>query len=103
VSGCCHFSASFEVYNHFKYLASVFDVDHALEQWEKKKVFGAKKDLLNSIHKDDRKTFEQLHEEAKRALEDSAFHWIAPPFWNEFFCVGAKQQKSLSRLSRNIF
>jgi DNA polymerase alpha subunit A len=80
-----------EVYNHLKYLASVFDVDHAFEQWEKKKVFGGKKDLLNSIHKDDRKTFEQLHIEAKRALEDSAFHWITPSFWNEFFCVGAKQ------------
>jgi DNA polymerase alpha subunit A len=81
-----------EVHTHLKYLESLFNVEHACEQLEKKKVFGARKDLLRGISKHDRSTYKDLHRSAVKYLEASAFNWISPSFWNGLFVIGGNKQ-----------
>lgn len=79
-----------EVHTHLTYLEALFDSEHASEQLELKKV-GKKQDLLKGIAKHDRSTFDDLHRNAKRALNASAYNWISPQLWKGLCDVRAKQ------------
>lgn len=80
-----------DIHTHLIYLESLCNVDHVCEQLEKKKAFGRKADILQSISKHDCTTFEELHKAAKRSLESSAYNFIDPAFWKGLFQVGVKQ------------
>lgn len=80
-----------DVHNHLKYLETLFNVDRACEQLEKKKTHGRKIDILKGISKHDRSTFDELHAIAKQSLDASAFNWVTPTFWKGLFAVGSKQ------------
>lgn len=80
-----------DVHTHLKYLETLFDSEHVCKQLEDKKVFGRKIDLLKTISKHDRATFDELHAVAKKRLDASAFNWISPSLWKGLFNVGAKQ------------
>jgi DNA polymerase alpha subunit A len=80
-----------DVHTHLKYLECLFNVDHVCEQLEKKKAFGRKVDLVKNISKHDRTTFDELHKDAKKFLESSAYNFINPAFWKGLIQVGAKQ------------
>lgn len=76
------------VYTHLKYLESLFSLDHASGQLVKKKLYGTKKDILSSISKHDKATFEELHSNAKEIMAQCAFNWISPSCWGQLFPSG---------------
>ena len=79
------------VYDHLKYLESLFNTKHACEQLEKKNIYGSKSEILKSISRGDKIVFDQLHASASRALEGDAYNWISPGFWRSLFSVRVKQ------------
>ena len=83
-----------DIHTHLKYLETLFNVDHACGQLEKKKIYGLKADLLAGMSKFDRTTYEELHKYAKKSLDGSAYNWITPAFWKGLFNVGASVQVS---------
>jgi len=78
-------------YIHLKYLETLFNVDHACDQLDKKTVYGRKADILKSISKRDRAAFDELHRISKGQLEKNAYNWISPSFWKDYFRVQVKQ------------
>jgi DNA polymerase alpha subunit A len=74
-----------DVHTHLKYLESLFDVEHASEQLEQKKIYGRKADLLKGISKHDRATFKELQLCAKKNLGACAYNWISTSFWSQLF------------------
>jgi len=80
-----------DVYTHLKYLETLFDVEHAADQLDEKKLYGRKVDILKLLSKHDRAAFEELHRISKKYLANDAFNWITPSLWNKLLCVGQKQ------------
>jgi DNA polymerase alpha subunit A len=80
-----------DVHTHLKYLDTLFDVNHASDKLEEKKVHGRKPELLKGISKQDRAAFAELHDFTSKQLEANAFNWITPSFWKGLFNVGVKQ------------
>jgi DNA polymerase alpha subunit A len=78
-----------DIHTHLKYLETLFNVDHACGQLEKKKIYCLKADLLAGMSKFDQTTYEELHKYAKKSLDGSAYNWITPTFWKGLFNVGA--------------
>jgi DNA polymerase alpha subunit A len=80
-----------ELYTHLKYLEVLFNVDHAIEQQEKKKTFGTKKELKEVLTNQDCATFQELQKIATKHLGRNAYNFIGPSFWKGLFPPGAKQ------------
>ena len=72
------------LYTQLKYLDSLFDISHAVEQRSKT----PKLELLNAISKQDTVCFEELHATATHYLRGSAYNWIEPSLWRSLFAVG---------------
>ena len=70
-----------ELHTHIKYLNSLFDVQHASEKCEAKKIYGRKTDILKSISKQDCAVFDELHRCAAESLESCAYNWINLSIW----------------------
>jgi DNA polymerase alpha subunit A len=80
------------LHTQLKYLECLFDRHHACEQLERKNLYGTKSDLLKSIPKADQAVYDELHQNARKFVEGSAFNWISPSFWQSMFGdIRAKQ------------
>jgi DNA polymerase alpha subunit A len=84
----CSVFSERSVYTHLKYMESLFNIDHASTQWNKKK---KKQDDSYALVKNDETIFKELHKVAMRGLESNGFNWISPAFWNGMFSIAAKQ------------
>jgi len=73
------------MHNQLKYLDSLFDVNHVCDQMTQKKHPTPKNELMKSISKNERATFEELHETANKYMRGSAFNWIESSLWSSLF------------------
>ena len=74
-------------HTQLKYLDTLFDMNHASEQFEKNNE-GSKKELMQSIAPLDKKTFALLHEVTHQFLDKNAYNWVAPSLWKSLFETG---------------
>lgn len=74
-----------------KYLECLFDVDHVCQQLASKKVYGTETELSKFVSKHDTAIAGELCKFAKASVEDCAYNWISPSFWQTMF--GAIQGK----------
>jgi DNA polymerase alpha subunit A len=79
-----------DTFTHFKYLETLFDLNHACDQLEKKNTFGRKVDLLKTVSNQDKALFSALHSYAKGFLNENDFNWITPSCWSKL-CKIEKQ------------
>jgi len=80
-----------DLHTHLKYLESLFDLAHAAEQYEKREQYGTKAEIMRITTNRDKAMFGELHALASSDLNDNAFNWISPGFWNKMF--GAQKAK----------
>ena len=80
-----------DVHTHLKYLESLFNMEHKRDWLFSMKTFGTKRDIEKELAKTEARAFEELHKEANRRLEQNAYHWVSPTFWNDFFRIAPKQ------------
>jgi DNA polymerase alpha subunit A len=75
-----------------KYFQCLFDVDHVCQQLAAKEMYGTKVDLEKCILKSNRVIAEELGKIAKENVDECAYNWIAPSFWQSMFgAISAKQ------------
>lgn len=78
--------------NQLKYLECLFDVDHVCQQLATKEVYGTKSELERFISKVDREISKELFKIAKSSVDECAYNWISPAFWQSMFGgIKAKQ------------
>ena len=74
------------LHTQLKYIDTLFDVNHACEQVERKDVsLGSKNELMKSIAKHDKVALQELHEMSDKYMRGNAFNWIAPSLWSSIF------------------
>mmetsp|Transcript_35255 Transcript_35255/g.85471 ORF Transcript_35255/g.85471 Transcript_35255/m.85471 type:complete len:1221 (-) Transcript_35255:2967-6629(-) len=81
------------VQNQLKYLECAFSTDHICRQLENKGTFGSKQELEKYISKQDRIMANELHRIAKENVDECAYNWIAPSFWQSMFGPIAAKKK----------
>jgi DNA polymerase alpha subunit A len=90
--GCCGQMRSIysdrALHTQLVYLETLFNVEHAAEKWELKEIYGAKKDLKTSIHKNDTIVFDELKACCTYYLSSNAFNFVDPSFWQQLFGNG---------------
>lgn len=75
-----------------KYLECLFDADHVCQQLASKEVYGTKAELEKYISKNDREISRELYRIAKENVDECAYNWISPSFWQSMFgAIRAKQ------------
>jgi DNA polymerase alpha subunit A len=75
-----------------KYFECLFDADHVCQQLEGKGTYGSKHDLEKYISKADRVVAGELRRIAKENVEECAYNWIVPSFWQSMFgAISSKQ------------
>jgi DNA polymerase alpha subunit A len=79
-----------DIHRHHKYLETLFNVDHACEQFVQTKCY-TKIECMENLNAHDVTTFKELHSVAKKELYKNAYNFISPAFWNGFFPIEAKQ------------
>jgi hypothetical protein len=80
------------IQTQLKYLECLFDKDHVCKQLEAKGIYGTKNDLEKYISKTDRIMSDELCRIAKENVEECAYNWIAPSFWQDMFGGIASKQ-----------
>jgi DNA polymerase alpha subunit A len=75
-----------------KYFECLFDADHVCQQLEGKGTYGSKHDLEKYISKADRVIAGELRRIAKENVDECAYNWIVPSFWQSMFgAISSKQ------------
>lgn len=74
-----------------KYFECLFDKDHIYEKLASDEIHRTKADLDKYILEDDRVISQELCTVAKHILDDCAYNWVAPSFWQSMF--GSLQSK----------
>lgn len=74
-----------QIYTQLKYFDTLFDVEHACEQFENFHERGTKKELIKRIAPLDKETFTHLHDLTQGFLKMSAYNWVDPKIWNTLF------------------
>ena len=77
------------LYTQLKYLDSLFDFSHAVEQHSKI----PKLELLKALSKHDKVCFEELHGMTNGFLQQSAYNWIEPSLWRRLFAQPSSSTK----------
>jgi DNA polymerase alpha subunit A len=84
------------LYTQMKYLDTLFDISHAVEQRRKANHQSdvPKAELLKTISKHDKLCLDELHKSAHRYIDGSAYNWIEASLWQRLFAggVSTKQQ-----------
>jgi DNA polymerase alpha subunit A len=74
------------LHTQLKYIDTLFDVNHACEQLERKDAsLGSKNELVKSIAKHDKVALQELHQMSDKYMRGNAFNWIAPSLWSSIF------------------
>ena len=68
-----------------KYLECLFDKDHVCKQLAAKGMYGTQKDLEKYVSKTDGIMSQELCRMAKESVEECAYNWISPSFWQNMF------------------
>lgn len=68
-----------------KYFECLFNVNHVCKQLSDTGLYGSQKDLEKSISKTDRSISNELYKVAKGNVEECAYNWISPSFWQSMF------------------
>eukprot|EP00934_Nitzschia_sp_Nitz4_P001836 Nitzschia sp. Nitz4//scaffold294_size23022//6123//10997//NITZ4_008514-RA/size23022-snap-gene-0.2-mRNA-1//-1//CDS//3329546223//1836//frame0 len=71
--------------NQLKYLECLFDQEHVYQNLASKESYGTKADIEKYVAEADRAVAVQLHKFAQEYIEDCAYNWIAPTFWQSMF------------------
>ncbi|KAG7347959.1 B family DNA polymerase [Nitzschia inconspicua] len=75
-----------------KYFECLWNIDHVTQQLSDTVVLGTKQELTSMISKTDKKIAAHLHQAANEFVQDCAYNWIAPSFWQSIFgSIQAKQ------------
>ncbi len=75
-----------------KYLECLFDVGHVCQQLATKKIYGNEEELKKFVSKNDKAIARELHKFAKESVDECAYNWISPSFWQSMFgAIRAKQ------------
>jgi DNA polymerase alpha subunit A len=78
--------------NQLKYLECLFDCDHVCKQLAAKEVHGTKAELEKYISRVDREISQELYRFAKGFVDECAYNWVSPSFWQGMFgSIKAKQ------------
>jgi DNA polymerase alpha subunit A len=81
------------VQTQLKYFECLWNVGHVTQQLtESCSTYGSQKELESMISKTDKKIAAELHKLAKANIEECAYNWIVPSFWQSIFGgIRAKQ------------
>lgn len=82
------------VQTQLKYMECLFDVDHICGQIGalKGSPHGSKQELESYVSKPDRIMAAELHRVTKENVEECAYNWVAPSFWQSMFGAIAEKK-----------
>jgi DNA polymerase alpha subunit A len=67
------------------YFVCLWDIDHVTRELDDSSKYGAKQDIVRVINDTDRKIALHLCESAREKVQECAYNWIAPSFWQDVF------------------
>jgi DNA polymerase alpha subunit A len=75
------------IQTQLKYFECMWNIDHVTKQLadDKTNDFGTQQNLEKMISKTDKRIAMELHKIAKKNVEECAYNWIAPSFWQSVF------------------
>jgi DNA polymerase alpha subunit A len=68
-----------------KYFECLWNIDHVTQQLADTNIYGTKHELGRMISKTDRTIASYLHKCAQESVDECAYNWIAPSFWQGVF------------------
>jgi hypothetical protein len=74
-----------DLHSQLKYFVCLWDIDHVSQQLAHFNLYGTEQDIVRMIDDTNMKVASNLCESAKEHLQECAYNWISPSFWQDVF------------------